>query len=114
MKRPIVKFIIIFVVSAFVFQFITNSLLGPKVGGLPANGQWFAGTDSPVAWKRTTAEIIYPVRIVLVGPLAPVFNDPDPVPPILGFFCTLYWTVLASVIYLLFFLYRKLFQRKEA
>jgi len=114
MKRPIVKFIIIFVVSAFVFQFITNSLLGPKVGGLPANGQWFSGMDSPVAWKRTMASIIYPVRIVLVGPLAPVFNDPDPAPPVLGFFCTLYWAALASVLYFLFFLFRKILPGKKA
>ena len=94
MKKPITKFIIIFVVSAFVFQFVTNSILSPEVRGAPVNGQWFPGADSPVAWKRSMASIIYPVKVVLVGPLAPVFNDPDPAPPVLGFFCALYWTAL--------------------
>src|ERR1700760_3296604 len=98
MKISLLKFIFIFVVSAFVFQFITNSILGPKVGAFQVNGQWFPGRDSPITWKRDMAAIIYPVRIILVGPLAPVFNDPDPVPPILGFFCAVYWSILASAI----------------
>lgn len=111
MKISITKFIIIFLVSAFVFQFITNSVLGPEVRGAPVNGQWFPGTDSPVAWKRTMASIIYPVKVVLVGPLAPVFNDPDPAPPVLAFFCALYWTAIASALY---FILSKIFTRKKA
>jgi len=111
MKNPYARFIIIFLVSAFAFQFITNSILGPEVRGVPVNGQWFPGTDSPIAWKRTIASIIYPVKVVLVGPLAPVFNDPDPVPPVLAFFCAVYWTAIASVLY---FLFSKLFPSKRA
>ena len=114
MKISITKFIIIFVVSAFIFQFVTNSILSPEVRAAPVNGQWFPGADSKVAWKRNMASIIYPVKVVLVGPLAPIFNDPDPAPPVLGFFCTLYWTALASALYFLFFLFRKLFPRKKA
>jgi len=114
MKISITKFIILFVVSAFVFQFVTNSILAPEVRALPVNGQWFPGTDSPVAWKRTVASIIYPVKVVLVGPLAPIFNDPDPVPPILAFFCALYWAALAAALYFLFFLFSKLLPRKKA
>jgi hypothetical protein len=110
-KNPYTRFLIIFLVSAFAFQFITNSILGPEVRRIPVNGQWFPGTDSPVAWKRTVASIIYPVKVVLVGPLAPVFNDPDPAPPVLAFFCALYWTAVASVLY---FLFIKLFTRKKA
>jgi hypothetical protein len=110
MKISITKFILIFLVSAFIFQFITNSVLGPEVRGVPVNGQWFPGTNSPVAWKRTMASIIYPVKVVLVGPLAPVFNDPDPVPPLLAFFCAVYWTAIASVLY---FLLSKIFPRKK-
>ncbi|HTD98485.1 MAG TPA: hypothetical protein VK668_04340 [Mucilaginibacter sp.] len=103
MKNPYTKFVIIFVVSAFVFQFVTNSILSSEVRGAPVNGNWFPGADSPVAWKRTMASIIYPVKVVLVGPLAPVFNDPDPAPPIIGFFGALYWSAIASVLYFLFF-----------
>jgi hypothetical protein len=66
--------------------------------------------SSPIAWKRTVATIIYPVKIVLVGPLAPVFNDPDPAPPIRVLACAVYWTVLASLLY---FLLSIIFTRKN-
>jgi hypothetical protein len=89
------KFIIIFLVSSFAFLGITNLIL------VPINGDWFAGTDSPIAWKRTVAAIIYPIKIVLVGPIAPIFNDPDPAPPVRALACAVYWTLLALVIYYL-------------
>jgi len=98
------KFVIIFLVSAFAFQIITNLLLGP------VNGEWFPGTGSPIAWKRTVATIIYPVKIVLVGPLSPIFNDPDPAPPIRALACVLYWTALALVLH---FLLSKIIPRKK-
>ena len=105
MKISITKFIIIFLISAFAFQIITNLLLQP------VNGEWFPGTGSPIAWKRTVATIIYPLKIVLVGPLAPIFNDPDPAPPIRALACAVYWTAIAAVFY---FLFSKIFNRKKA
>jgi len=93
MKISRTKFVIIFLVSAFAFIIVTNLLLQP------VNGDWFAGTNSPMAWKRTLAAIIYPVKIVLVGPLAPIFNDPDPAPPVRALACALYWTVIALVLH---------------
>lgn len=95
MKISRKRFVIIFLVSAFAFLGITNLLLGP------VNGDWFAGTNSPIAWKRTLAAIIYPVKVVLVGPLAPVLNDPDPAPPIRALACAIYWTVMALVLHFL-------------
>jgi hypothetical protein len=93
MKISRKKFVIIFLVSAFAFVFITNLLL------VPVNGDWFPATDSPIAWKRNLAAIIYPIKIFLVGPLAPLFNDPDPAPPIRAVACALYWTVIALILY---------------
>src|SRR5690349_8115663 len=98
------KFVIIFLVSAFAFQVITNLLL------VPVNGEWFPGTGSPIAWKRNFAAIIYPVKIVLVGPLSTVLNDPDPAPPVRALACALYWTVIALVLY---FLISKIKGRKK-
>jgi len=95
MKISGTKFVIIFLVSAFGFIAVTNLLLQP------VNGDWFAGTNSPIAWKRTLAAIIYPIKIVLVGPLAPIFNDPDPAPPVRALACALYWTVIALVLHFL-------------
>src|SRR5215217_8019725 len=105
MKISRTRFVIIFLVSAFAFVFISNLLLGPVV-----NGDWFPGTDSPIAWKRTVAAIIYPVKVILVGPLAPIFNDPDPAPPVRALACALYWTVIASVLH---FLLSKIIPRKK-
>jgi hypothetical protein len=104
MKVSRTKCIIIFLVSAFAFIAITNLLLQP------VNGDWFAGTNSSIAWKRTVATIIYPVKIVLVGPLAPIFNDPDPAPPIRVLACAIYWTVIAIVLH---FLLSKMIPQKK-
>ncbi len=98
------KFVIIFLVSAFIFIGITNLIL------VPVNGDWFAGMDSPIAWKRSLANIIYPVKLVLVGPLATVLNDPDPAPPIRILACAVYWTVIALVLH---FIFHKIFIRKK-
>jgi hypothetical protein len=89
------KFVIIFLISAFAFMVVTNLILKP------VNGDWFPGTDSPIARKRTMAAVIYPVKIVLVGPLSLVLNDPDPAPPIRILACALYWTVIALILYYL-------------
>jgi|SRR4051812_26469896 hypothetical protein len=95
------RFVIIFLVLAFAFQFISNSLLGPEARLFPVNGEWFPGTGSPIAWKSTLATIVYPIKMVLVGTLSPLFTDPDPAPPILVFAFALYWTAIASVLYYL-------------
>ena len=105
MKISRTKFVIIFLATCFVFIIITNLLLGP-----PVNGDWFPGTNSPIAWKRTVAAIIYPIKIVLVGPLAPIFNDPDPAPPIRMLACAIYWTFIALALH---FLLTKIITRKS-
>jgi hypothetical protein len=100
------RFVIVFLISAFAFIIITNLLLGPIV-----NGTWFPGTDSPIVWKRNLAALIYPLKIVLVGPLAPIFNDPDPAPPVRMLACAVYWTAMALVLH---FILSKIFTRKKA
>lgn len=93
MKTSRKKFVFIFLASAFAFIIITNLIL------VPVNGDWFAGTNSPVAWKRTSAAAIYPIKIILVGPLSTVLNDPDPAPPIRVLGCFIYWTVIALILH---------------
>ena len=101
------KFILLFLVSCFVFQFISNSLLGTEVRLFPMNGDAYPGTGSAIAWKSTTAAILYPVKLVLIGPLSGLFKLPDPAPPILVFAFALYWSAIAIVIYYLFRIIRK-------
>ena len=93
MNISVKKFVIIFLISAFAFQFISNLILKP------VNGEWFPGSNSPIAWKRTLAAVLYPVKIVLVGPLSTIFNDPDPAPPIRALACAIYWTAIALVLH---------------
>lgn len=95
------RFILVFLISAFAFQFISNSVLGPEVRLFPANGEFFPGADSPIAWKRTIATLIYPVKFVLIGPLSFLGQDPDPAPPILVVAFSVYWIAIALVLHLL-------------
>lgn len=101
MKISRKKFVIIFLVSAFVFQFISNSVLGPEVRLFPGNGEWFPGTGSSIGWKNTLATILYPVKFVLIGPLSFLTKEPDPAPPILVLAFAFYWTAIALVIHYL-------------
>ncbi|MEO7214705.1 hypothetical protein [Mucilaginibacter sp.] len=110
MKTARTKFVIIFLVLAFAFQFISNSLLGPEVRLFPVDGEWFPGAGSPTAWKNTTSTILYPIKMVMVGPLSPLFTDPDPAPPILVFAFALYWAAIALMLY---YLLSKIVTRKK-
>lgn len=102
MKISKIKFIFLFLISAFAFQFISNSLLGSEVRLFPGNGEWFPGTESAIGWKNTLATILYPIKFVLIGPLSFLAKDPDPAPPILFFAFALYWTAIALVLYYVF------------
>lgn len=83
---------------------ITNLIL------VPVNGDWFAGANSPIAWKHTMAAVIYPIKVLLVGPLSVVLNDPDPAPPIRVIACVIYWTIIALAIH---YIFDNVIQRKK-
>lgn len=104
------KFVIVFLVSAFAFQFISNSILGPEVRLFPRNGEWFPGMGSPIGWKSTLAAILYPVKFVLIEPLSFLGKDPDPVPPLLLVAFSFYWAVIALVLH---YLLSKIIIRKK-
>ncbi len=101
MKISRTKFVIVFLVSAFAFQFISNSLLGPEVRLFPANGEWFPGTGSSIGWKSTLSTILYPIKFILIQPLSFLAKDPDPAPPVLVFAFAFYWAAMALVIHIL-------------
>ena len=110
MKISRTKFVIIFLASVCVFQFISNSLLGPDVRLFPVNGEWYPGNGSPIAWKSALATILYPIKFVLIEPLSFLGKDPDPAPPVLFFAFAFYWTAIALVIH---FLLSKIIVRKK-
>ena len=99
------KFVILFIVSGFVFLFITTSFLGstgPR--GFPKHPDSFLRTASPIAWKNAISTIILPIKIVLIGPLllSTDFLRDDPPPPFIGIYLIFYWSILALVIYYFF------------
>ncbi len=102
------KFVFSFILFGFVFLFVTSSLLGstgPR--GFPQSPDPIltTGSDSPIAWKRLVSTIIFPLKVVLIGPLALPqvhFLKEDPPPPFIGIYLVCYWTVLALVLHALF------------
>lgn len=110
MKISRKKFVITFLILAFAFQFITNSVLSPEIGLFPKSGEWFSGAGSPVAWKSTLAALVYPVKYIMVGPLSFLGTDPDGPPPIMLVAFGLYWTAIALILH---FLLSLIFNRKK-
>ena len=99
------KFVILFLISAFAFLFISNALFGLEARVFPWNEESFLGTDSQIAWKSAGYKILYPVKIVLIGPMIPFVNyvqqDPDPLPPFVAAGFALYWSILALILHYL-------------
>ncbi len=97
------KFVILFIVSGFVFLFLTTSLLGstgPR--GFPKPPDSLLLMDSSVSWKSAVSTIISPIKIVLIGPLllpSVNFLKEDPPPPFVGIYFIFYWSILASIIH---------------
>jgi hypothetical protein len=114
MKISSTRFVTIFVISAFVFQFASNSLLGDEIQLFPDKGEWYPGVGSPIAWKNAGASVIYPVKYVLVEPLSFLGQDPDPPPPLLLIAFGAYWTAIALLLYYFYYLLKKLIIRKKA
>jgi hypothetical protein len=111
MKVSRTKFVTVFLISAFAFQFISNSILGAEVGLFPANGDWFPGSGSTTGWKSTLAAILYPLKFVLIRPLAFLGQDPDPAPPVMLIAFGFYWSIIALILH--FLLSRMITLKKE-
>jgi hypothetical protein len=101
MKISRTKFVFLFLISGFAFLFIFNVIFRSVVRLIPENGESFLGTESLIGWKSTVSAILYPIKIVLVGPMLPLINLPDPPPPFLVIGFAFYWTILALAIYYL-------------
>jgi hypothetical protein len=95
------KFVSLFLIAGFAFLFISNVIFRSVVRLIPESGASFLGTESLVGWKNIVSTILYPINIVLVGPMLPLINLPDPPPPFLVIGFAFYWTILALAIYYL-------------
>jgi hypothetical protein len=96
MKTSRIKFVILFLICAFIFIAATRLLLGQPPESL-------LGSASQAAWQSTVSKILSPIKIVLIGPLLPFIDflrqDPDTPPPffLVGF--AFYWALLALAIH---------------
>lgn len=89
------KFVLIFLAVGYVFDVSTTLLLNQKLDAL-----W--GSTNQAPWQRLISTILSPIKIVLVGPIVWLQQDPDPPPPFRLVLCAAYWSLLAlSVHYLL-------------
>lgn len=113
MKISLKSFVVGFLLVAGVFQFTTNSILGPQIGFIPADGNWYPAENSPIGWKSKLSSIIHPIKFILVEPLTFLGQDPDSAPPVILFFYALYWTAIATALYYAIFFFRKLLARKN-
>jgi hypothetical protein len=101
MKISRKRFVSLFLISGFAFLFIYNVIFRSVVRLIPESGESFLGTESLIGWKSTISTILYPIKIVLAGPMLPLINLPDPPPPFLVIGFAFYWTILALVIHYL-------------
>jgi hypothetical protein len=101
MKTSRKKFVSLFLISGFAFLFIYNVTIRSVVQLLPESSESFLGSDSLTGWKSTVSTILYPLKIVLAGPMIPLIDLPDPPPPFLVIGFAIYWTILALVIHYL-------------
>ena len=91
-----IKFVLLFLIFAAAFLFLTNLLLGQSPESL-------FGSDSQAGWRSIVSNILSPIKIILIGPLLPfikfLHQDPDTPPPFFLAGFILYWTILALIIY---------------
>jgi hypothetical protein len=101
MKTSRKKFVLLFLLAGFSFLFIYNIIFCAVVRVIPESEASFLSTASLTGWKSIVSTLLYPVKIVLAGPLLPLLNLPDPPPPFLVIGFAGYWTLLALVIHYL-------------
>lgn len=96
MNTSRVKFVLTFVICAFVFLFATTAVLDQ-------DPEAFFGSDLQAGWQSTLTTIFSPIKIILIGPMLPFIKflkqDPDTPPPffLVGF--AMYWSILAVILH---------------
>lgn len=86
------KFILRFLAFGYAFHFVTRFLLNQSPEALWAS-------PNQQAWQRHASTILSPIKVVLVGPINWLQQDPDPPPPFRLILFAAYWSVLALAIH---------------
>ena len=101
MKTSRSEFVSLCLICGYTFLFLYNVTIQSVVQLLPENGASFLGSESLTGWRSAVSTILYPLKIVLAGPMLPLLNLPDPPPPFLVIGFAIYWTMLALLLHYL-------------
>ena len=82
------KFVLRFLAFGYAFHFVSKFLLNQ-----PPEALW--ASPDQAAWQRYASTILSPIRVVLVGPINWLQQDPDPPPPFRLILFAAYGSVLA-------------------
>jgi|GEM_PF-2870278 len=82
------RFILLFLALGYAFDFATKFLLNQPREALFAS-------PNQAAWQRYASTILSPIKIILVGPINWLQQDPDPPPPFRLILLAIYWSLLA-------------------
>lgn len=99
MKTSKTKFILLFVAACFAFVFLYDVTILSTLRGRPDNSIVFLSSASLTGWRHLVSTLLYPVKIILVGPVQFLLNLPDPPPPMVGIGMAIYWSILALLLY---------------
>lgn len=83
------KFVLLFLVAGYAFHFMTKFVLDQ-----PPDAFW--ASPDQAAWQRVTSMILSPFKVVLIGPVSWLQQDPDPPPPFRMILLAAYWALLAT------------------
>lgn len=86
------KFVFLFLGCGFTLHFAAKLLLDQ-----PPDALWALPSQEP--WQRNISTVLAPLRVVLVGPINWLMQDPDPPPPFRIILSAAYWSLLAMGIY---------------
>jgi hypothetical protein len=100
MKVSRSKFVLIFLACGFAYGIATRLILNQMPASL--YGTDFGIPQAP--WQTTVSTLLSPIKIVLMGPLRPLFSwmlsqDGDPPPPMLAILYAIYWIPLALILH---------------
>jgi hypothetical protein len=82
------KFVLRFLAFGYAFHFVTKFVLNQ-----PPEALW--ASPDQAAWQMYASMILSPIRVVLVGPINWLQQDPDPPPPFRLILFAAYWSILA-------------------
>jgi hypothetical protein len=86
------KFVLLFLACGFALHFASKLLLDQ-----PPDALWAVPDQEP--WQRNISTALAPIRVVLIGPVSWLMQDPDPPPPFRIILCLAYWSLLAMGIH---------------